>query len=58
MSREIDAHDHFDSDDFDSNKFEKAKKPRRFSFSEKDRKDNWRDKRRTKEKDRNKFFER
>jgi len=51
-------YDEFDSDDFDSNKFEKVKQPRRFVTSDKDRRDNWRDKRRSKEKDRNKFFER
>ena len=56
MSR--DNYEEFDSDDFDSNKFEKVKPPRRFVTSDKDRKDNWRDKRRSKEKDRNKFFER
>ena len=48
----------FDADDFDSNKFEKVKKPYRFTSDNKDRRDNWRDKRRSKEKDRNKFFER
>lgn len=57
MSRET-SYDEFDSDDFDSNKFEKVKPPQRFVTPDKDRRDNWREKRRSKEKDRNKFFER
>lgn len=57
MARDNDAHDHFDSDEFVSDKFEKVKPPHRFVISSKDRKDNFRDKRRSKEKDRNKFFD-
>ncbi len=53
-----DNHDHFDSDEFDSPKFTKLEKPQRFNVADKDRKGNWRDKRRTKEQAKNKFFER
>lgn len=56
MSR--DDYDRFDSDDFESAKFSKVKKPRRFNVNERDRRDNWREKRRSKEKDRDKLFER
>lgn len=54
-----DVRDQFDSDEFVSEKFSKHEKPQRFNVGDRDRKDNWkRDKRRSKEKDRNKFFER
>ena len=50
------SNDNFNAD---TPKFTKLKKPQRFNVDDKDRKDNWkRDKRRSKEKDRNKFFER
>lgn len=54
-----DSREQFDSDDNVSPKFSKVQKPHRFNVGDRDRKDNWkRDKRRSKEKDRNKFFER
>jgi hypothetical protein len=57
MSNEV--REDFDSDEFVSEKFSKYQKPQRFNVGDRDRKDNWkRDKRRSKEKDRNKFFER